>query len=162
MEELTLEIKYHSFNSLDELSMEDCSLAEEAMEAQRNSYAPYSGYNVGAAVRLASGRVVSGANQENNASPAGLCAERTAMFYAHAHWPDDPMEAIAIAGGPSQTIDEAPATPCGSCRQVMAEFQRTGGRPLAVILIGRGRILKFDKVDDLLPFIFTGYKPKGE
>ncbi len=155
-----LEIDYQVFSSIDELEPLDRELALEAIKAQTGSYAPYSGYNVGSAIRLTSGRIITGSNQENNASPAGLCAERTAMFYAHAHWPDEPMEEIAIAGGPGFTLDDEPATPCGQCRQVMAEFQTAGKHPLAILMVGKKEIWKFGKVDDILPFIFDGYKPK--
>ncbi len=151
----TLEIKYTEFSSLDEMNEEDRTLCEAAAEALRGSYAPYSHFNVGAAVRLADGTVVTGANQENSAYPSGLCAERTAMFSAHAHYPEIPMRCIAIAGAQDGKINEDITAPCGACRQVMAEYQKVGGGDMAVILYGTGRILKFERVDDVLPFIFT-------
>lgn len=154
MNALKLEINYEEYSSLEELQPQDAELVREAIEAQKSSYAPYSKFNVGAALRLEDGTIVRGSNQENAASPSGLCAERTAMFAAHANYPDKAMDCLAITGGYNFTPDECPCTPCGSCRQVMAEYQTLGKRPMSVILYGRKKIWKFSKVDDLLPFIF--------
>ena len=98
--------------------------------------------------------MVKGSNQENAASPAGLCAERTAMFAASAQHPGLAMESIAIAGGHRYTITEQPVSPCGSCRQVMSEYQRKSGVPMSIILYGKDKIKVFDRVEDILPFIF--------
>ena len=76
------------------------------------------------------------------------------MFAAGANYPGVPMVSIAIAGGPSLGLCANPATPCGACRQVMAEYQKIGGKPMSVILVGADKIWKFDRVDDVLPFIF--------
>lgn len=100
------------------------------------------------------GEIVKGANQENAAYPSGLCAERTALFYASASRPDKAMKILAIAAGQEGKLCDSPATPCGACRQVMAQYQTKSGRPMSVILVGARKILKFEKVDDLLPLIF--------
>ena len=142
------------FCQLDELSPTEQMLIEKAIKATENSYAPYSNFNVGAAVLLGDGTVIMGANQENAAFPSGLCAERTAMFHAGATYPDKAMVSLAIAGGVMGRLAKAPATPCGACRQVMAQYQLKGGRPMSVIMIGDGQIWKFDRVDDILPLIF--------
>ena len=141
-----------------EMTPEDQALVAAALDAQKGSYSPYSNFQVGAALRLADGTVVQGANQENAAYPSGLCAERTAMFYAHAHYKDVPFESLAIAGSDHGVLCESPASPCGACRQVMAEYQRKSGKPMSVILVGSKRIRKFWKVDDILPFIFDSLK----
>lgn len=150
----SLNIEYSEYDSLDDLSPEDKVLAEKAIEATSSSYSPYSKFKVGAAVRLADGTIVKGSNQENMAYPSGLCAERTAMFYASATYPDLAMKAIAIAAVQNGELCPTPATPCGSCRQVMAEYQKKGGEPMEVLLVGSRKIWKFDKIDDILPFIF--------
>ena len=111
------------YASIDEMIPEDRELAAEAMDAMKGSYAPYSHFNVGAAVRMSNGQIVKGANQENAAFPSGLCAERTAMFAAGAKYPDKDMKSIALVGGVYGRITDAPATPCGACRQVMAQYQ---------------------------------------
>jgi cytidine deaminase len=133
---------------------EDQQLVKAALEAQKGSYSPYSDFQVGAALRLTNGVIVKGANQENIAYPSGLCAERTAMFWAGANYPDVPFDTLAIAGSDHGVLCESPASPCGACRQVMAEYQKKHNRPLKIILIGSQRIRKFHCVDDLLPFIF--------
>lgn len=149
-------IKYQSFDSIDQLDSMDKELSLAAIDALKGSYAPHSQFHVGAAVRLKNGQIVKGANQENVAYPSGLCAERTAMFAANANNPGEPQVSIAITATYSDgTAPSYPATPCGACRQVMAEYQKLGKEPMSVILIGGKQVLKFDKVDDILPFIFT-------
>ena len=149
-----IKIAYLEYESVDQLDAEDRRLAQEAIEATRLSYAPYSNFNVGAAVLFTDGVIVKGANQENAAYPSGLCAERTALFYASASRPDKAMSAIAIAAGQDGKLCSSPATPCGACRQVMAQYQEKSGIPMKVILVGADKVWKFDKVDDLLPLIF--------
>ena len=149
-----MEIAYREYCSLDELQAEDRELALAAIDAMKGAYAPYSNFCVGAAVRLEDGTVVTGANQENAAFPSGLCAERTAMFSAGAAYPDKAMVSIAIAGGAAGVLDSNPASPCGACRQVMAQYQTKGGKDMSIVLVGEGKILKFNRVDDLLPLIF--------
>ena len=154
MIEQEIKVKYQEFASIDELNAEDRELAHAAIEGMQGSYAPYSHFNVGAAVRMTNGQIVRGANQENAAFPSGLCAERTAMFSAGAAYPDKAMVSIALAGGVMGRLAKAPATPCGACRQVMAQYQLKGGKPMSVIMVGDGKIWKFDRVDDILPLIF--------
>ena len=149
-----IKIAYIEYESLDQLDPQDRELAEAAIEATKGSYAPYSGFNVGAAVRLDTGEIVKGANQENAAYPSGLCAERTALFYASASRPDKAMTALAIAASQNGKLCSTPATPCGACRQVMAQYQTKSGKPMSILLVGAEKIWKFSKVDDLLPLIF--------
>ena len=153
-----INITYTEYDSLDQMKDADKDLALAAVKASENAYSPYSHFNVGAAVRLSNGEIVCGSNQENIAYPSGLCAERTAMFYASAKYPEESMKAIAIAGMQNGIICESPATPCGACRQVMAEYQTRGKHPMCVILVGAKKIWKFQKVDDILPLIFDSLK----
>ena len=150
-----IRIVYQEFKSVDEMLPEDRELAAEAVKAMEGAYAPYSHFHVGAAVRMSNGQIVRGANQENAAFPSGLCAERTAMFSAGARYPDKDMLAIAIAGGVMGRLAKEPVTPCGACRQVMAQYQAKSGKPMSVIMMSADRILKFEKVDDILPLIFN-------
>ncbi|MBQ7811622.1 MAG: cytidine deaminase [Bacteroidales bacterium] len=154
MTDKEIRIAFREYDSIEQLEAGDIILAKAAIEAMELSYAPYSKFNVGAAVRLDDGEIVKGANQENAAYPSGLCAERTAMFYAGASRPDKAMTGIAIAAGQDGKLTESPATPCGACRQVMAQYQLKGGQPMTVILVGASKVWKFNKVDDLLPLIF--------
>lgn len=155
MVEKQLMVSFLEFGSIDELDELDKELALACIDAQKGSYAPYSHFNVGAAVRLDNGTVVRGANQENAAYPSGLCAERTALFAAGAQYPDNAVISLAVMGGFDGGMCDEPATPCGACRQVMAESQKRAGRAMSVILVGKNHIWKFAKVDDILPFIFT-------
>ena len=149
-----IRIVYNEYESIDQLSPGDRELAQAAIEATKSSYAPYSHFNVGAAVRLDNGKIIKGSNQENAAYPSGLCAERTAMFYASSNYPENAMTGIAIAASQNGILCDNPATPCGSCRQVMAQYQTKGGQPMEILLIGGKKIWKFGRVDDLLPLIF--------
>ena len=154
MENKELVITYTEYDSLQEMPQADRQLMEAAMEATKTAYAPYSHFHVGAAVRLSDGTLVKGANQENAAYPSGLCAERTAMFAAGAAHPDQDMVSIAVAARQDGRLCSEPAAPCGACRQVMAQYQTKSGKPMSVILVGANRILKFARVDDILPLIF--------
>ena len=149
-----IRIDYEEYASVEEMSAQDRELCRAAVEALDGSYAPYSHFHVGAAVRLSDGTIVKGANQENAAYPSGLCAERTAMFAAGATFPDLDMESIAVAARQDGRLCSDPAAPCGACRQVMAEYQSKCGKPMSVILVGANRIMKFSRVDDILPLIF--------
>ena len=160
MKTVKLHIDYTEYSSLEEMEPLDQELVKEAIEAQKGSYAPYSKFNVGAAVRLDDGTIVRGATQENAAYPSGLCAERTAMFAANSNYPGKAMVSLAIVGGFDYTLASTPCTPCGACRQVMAEYQTLSGKPMNVILFGTGKTLKFERVDDILPFIFDSFNEK--
>ena len=155
MEKKTLTISYEEYASINELNAEDRTLLEAAIDATKGSYAPYSHFNVGAAVRLEDGTIVKGANQENAAYPSGLCAERTAMFAASAQHPGVPFDAIAVVCARDGSMMLNPGSPCGACRQVMAQYERLALKPLRIILGSGGPILAFTGVDSLMPFIFN-------
>ena len=158
MTEKKLVIDYLEYDSLEEMTPQDQELVKAADEARKGSYSPYSNFQVGAALRLENGMIIKGANQENAAYPSGLCAERTAMFAASANYPDVAFDTLAVSAADHGVQCELPASPCGNCRQVMAEYQKKYGKPLKVILAGQKRIRKFWKVDDVLPFIFDSLK----
>ncbi len=146
---------YTLYENLDELESRDAELMRRAHEATKNSYAPYSDFHVGAAVRLANGAIVTGNNVENAAYPSGLCAERVAMFSAMAQYPGVAFEALAVtAQSATKTIDE-PVAPCGACRQVMVEVEQQSKQALRVMCQGEtGPIMVFDGIESLMPFIF--------
>ena len=144
-----------SILSDDELSGSDLKLVETAKEATSGSWSPYSGFKVGAALLLEDGTVVTGSNQENAAYPSGLCAERTALFAAgHAH-PGKAVTALAIAARNDKGFTAQPITPCGACRQVLAETEQRGGKPIRYILYGtQGTMVVEGGTDAILPFCF--------
>lgn len=155
MKTRNLTIAYEEYDAMDELPEADHALLLAAIDALKGSYAPYSKFNVGAAVRLADGTVVQGANQENAAYPSGLCAERTAMFAASAQHPGVPLEAIALICARDGRLMPDAASPCGACRQVMAQYEREAGKPLRIVLGGSRKTLAFDGVASIMPFIFN-------
>ena len=143
---------YTVYDHLEELDPSDAELLRLAHDAARNAYAPYSKFNVGAAVRLANGAVVLGNNIENAAYPSGLCAERVAMFAAMAQYPGVPFEALAVtAYSASKTIDE-PVAPCGACRQVMVEFKI----PRIIMANMKGDV-KVVTLEEIMPYAFTEF-----
>ena len=125
-----------------------------ARESSKNAYAPYSKFSVGAAVLLANGEIIKGNNQENADFTDGLCAERVALFYAHAIYPDVAVEAIAVTAKNQDVLIPGPAQPCGSCRQVMVETESRYNRQLMIILDGAEKIVVLKGADNLLPFAF--------
>ena len=155
MENRNVTINYEDYGSREELDAADRALLDAAIDAVAGSYAPYSHFNVGAAVRLADGTVVKGANQENAAYPSGLCAERTAMFSAGALHPGVAMEALAVVCSREGALTPNPGSPCGACRQVMAQYEREAGKPMRIILGSGGHVLAFNGVESLMPFIFN-------
>jgi len=141
---------YEHYASLDELSEADRQLVEAAQEATTRAHAPYSHFRVGAAARLRSGRILHGSNFESEVYPAGLCAERSLLFYAQANFADDPIETLAIASDPS----ERECYPCGQCRQVMVDVERRQDAPMRVIMSGNGTASAVATATMLLPFTF--------
>lgn len=143
---------------MDELSAEDRQLVEQAIEATRRSYAPYSHFHVGAAVRLENGEIVIGCNQENAAYPSGLCAERTALFAAGALYPDVPVKVLAVAArGTDGEMTEEPTGPCGSCRQVIIESETRAKHPIRILLYGRRCVYIIDGIRQLMPLTFSEF-----
>ena len=141
---------YRHYDSLDDLSAPDLALVEQAKEACRRAYAPYSHFQVGAAARLASGKIITGSNQESEVFPAGVCAERSLLYYHQAHYAKDPIEVLAIASIPN----ERECYPCGICRQVINDTQSRQGSPIRVIMSGANSATVIDTATHLLPFLF--------
>ena len=157
MEHKSLTISYTE-RSETELEPQWQQLVALAKEATLGAYAPYSQFYVGAAVLLEGGEVVCGSNQENAAFGAGTCAERTALFYAHAHYPDRAVRAIAIAARKGEEgFTEAPVSPCGICRQVLLETQQRSTGPIHVLLYGRRCVQEIEGVEALLPLGFENF-----
>lgn len=140
---------------LDELTDADLELIDHAMKATDNAYAEYSHFYVGAALRLANGRIVIGANQENAAFPSGLCAERTAVFSAQANFPDQSIESLALVARNDNGLVDSPVTPCGACRQVLLGVEERYGRSMRVLMYGKSGVYIVGSVKDLLPLSFV-------
>ena len=141
--------------SYDEFSAEDREVVDAARAATANSYAVYSKFNVGAAVRLANGTIVQGSNQENAAYPSGICAERTTLFWANSQNPDSPVLTLAIAARTDAGELPVPIPPCGACRQVILETEKRFGQVIKIILYGaKESYIIEDGIKALLPLSF--------
>lgn len=133
------------------------ALMDGAIASRKKAYAPYSKFRVGAAVLLENGEVVYGNNQENAAFPSGLCAERVAVTQAGAVYPDVQITAIAITAATDLRKVTEPVPPCGSCRQVLAEYEFRQRDPIAIYFMGdESEVYKVSSIAQLLPLIFTG------
>ena len=150
MKKLTIESHLEVFDTISELPDNIQKIMNKAQEARENAYAPYSQFKVGAALELASGD-----NQENAAFPSGLCAERDAVFYAGATYPNATITSIAITVRSLKHIITTPIAPCGACRQSLAEYEVNQKSPMAVYFMGEtGKVIRANSVKDLLPLIF--------
>ncbi len=142
----------------EELTKEEQHLVELAIEATDCSYAPYSHFNVGAAVLLNNGAEIIGCNQENASYPAGICAERTALFTAGVQYPDVPVRMLAIAARNTKgVLQQEPVSPCGICRQVIIETETRFQQPVRILLYGSKRIYAIDGIGNLMPLSFTEF-----
>ena len=151
----TITFSYTEYISTDELDIADKVLIENAMEAARNAYAPYSRFRVGAAIRLVSGIIIKGTNVENAAFPSGICAERSAISTLVSGYPDEKPVAMAIAALTEDGLTDEPVTPCGNCRQVIAEEETRSGRLIKIILAGKNKTIIIESIKNLLPLQFS-------
>lgn len=150
---LETEVKAYAY---DELSDDDRRLVDEAKRMTATSYAPYSRFHVGAAILMADGSVATGSNQENAAYPSGTCAERTAAYHASAVKPGVAMKKIAVAAWTGGRFQDRPISPCGACRQALAEYEKLYG-PIEVLLYGEECVYVLPSVASLLPLTFTEF-----
>ena len=153
MEKKTIKtnIEIYSFEELDKSKQE---LIIKAKEQVFKAYAPYSEFQVGAAIELENGEIFAGSNQENSAYPSGLCAERVTMFFANAQFPEVAVKTLAIAAYTNGSFLDEPVTPCGSCRQVLLETEIRFGKDITILLYGTKHVFKIDNVKQLLPICF--------
>jgi cytidine deaminase len=139
-----------------DLAKKDAELLVEAQKMVKGAYAPYSEFHVGAALLLDNGKIVTGNNQENAAYPSGLCAERVAIFYAGAQYPNNAVKAIAISVKSKSQVIKEPLSPCGGCRQVISEYENKFGKPIRIIMMGeKGQIYIAKSIESLLPLMFS-------
>lgn len=151
-----LQLTFDKYASADELSKEDADLLKAAQKATANAHAPYSAFQVGAAVKLVNGEIVLGANQENASFPLGLCAERVALATIASLYPDVKIEAIAVSYDNKKGESKQPISPCGICRQVISEYEQKLQHPIRIIMGGlSGEVYIIPRADLLLPLSFT-------
>lgn len=145
-----LNIPFEHYASLSEMSESDHELIVAARLATKKSYAPFSKFKVGAAARLKSGRIITGANRESEVYPSGLCAERSLLFMHQSNYVDDAIEAIAICSTPSPRE----CYPCGACRQTLLDVEQRQKSPIRVIMTGKQSATVVESAKLLLPFSF--------
>lgn len=156
MNEIKKSNRFFEAANVQELDSVEQNLVQQARSCVEDAYAPYSRFQVGAAVLLEDGTVVTGNNQENASYPIGMCAERVALFAASAHYPRIRVKAIAITARSASFIIDKPVTPCGACRQAIAEYEHRHGSPIRIIMTGEsGPLLIAESISPLLPFQFT-------
>jgi cytidine deaminase len=155
MNEITITTTLQVYDDLSELSREIQNLMKAAVEVRNKAYAPYSKFNVGAALLLDNGEVVVGSNQENASYPSGLCAERTAIYYAGAKYPNVKMLKMAITASSQNQLTDKPIPPCGACRQAIAEYEIKQEQPIEIYFMGaEGKVIKSKSLVNLLPLLF--------
>ena len=155
MKEIKIESILYAYDSLSELPESIQSLMHKAVEARDKAYAPYSKFNVGAALLLDNGEVITGSNQENASYPSGLCAERTAIYYAGAKFPEAEIMQMAITAASQNQKTSEPIPPCGACRQAIAEYEVKQKTPIKIYFMGEiGKVVKSNSLANLLPFVF--------
>ena len=130
-------------------------LYDKAINAAKDAYAPYSQFRVGAALLLDNGEIVIGSNQENAAYPSGICAERTAIFYAGSRYPDAIINTLLIVALTKDGEIVEHISPCGACRQVMLEAEQRGQSPMRIMLASNNDLWVIEKAADLLPLSFS-------
>jgi cytidine deaminase len=159
MKQTSLQIPFQIFKDIHSLDPADAQLLESAKSATRDAYAPYSKFKVGAAIRLLNGHILSGSNQENASFPAGLCAERVALSAASAAFPGIAVTDLALTYVNESGDGNRPISPCGICRQTLAEYEQRFGMPIRLILGAiRGEVFVFNRATDLLPFAFSSWE----
>lgn len=153
---LTITTEIEVYASVKDLAKKDAELMSEAQKMVKMAYAPYSKFNVGAAVLLDNGKIITGNNQENAAYPSGLCAERVAIYSAGAHYPDSVVKTIAITVKSKNVVIKEPLSPCGACRQAIAEYENKSGKPIRIIMTGeKGSVYIAKSIESLLPLMFS-------
>jgi cytidine deaminase len=155
MKKITITTDFDVFDTVQELPKDIQNLMQEAVIIRKKAYAPYSKFNVGAALLLDNGKIILGSNQENAAFPSGLCAERVAIFQAGAIYPEAKILKMAISAASENSTTSAPIPPCGSCRQSIAEYEIKQNTPIEIYFMGEiGSIYKSDSLKNLLPLLF--------
>jgi cytidine deaminase len=155
MKEVKIESTLYIYNTLDEIPKEEQLLMHKAFEARDKAYAPYSKFNVGAALLLDNGEIITGNNQENASYPSGLCAERTAIYYSGSQYPDAKILKMAISATSKNNPTLSPIPPCGACRQAIAEYEIKQEYPIEIYFMGEaGKVAKSASLANLLPLMF--------
>lgn len=157
MQAQTHQFTYNVYPSATQLQTADASLLQQAIAVCKTAYAPYSNFYVGAAALLNNGAIVTGTNQENSSFPAGLCAERVLLAAVAALHPNAAIHTLAISYSSHLIQNNHPISPCGVCRQSLAEYEDRWQHPIRILLAGAsGEVWEIPAAKLLLPFAFNG------
>lgn len=155
MKEIKVTSTFFVYNDIKDIPSDVQQLMKKASTARKNAYAPYSKFHVGAAILLDNNEVITGNNQENASYPSGLCAERTAIYYAGAKYPEAKILKMAIIAGSTKNVTSKPIPPCGACRQAIAEYEIKQESPIEIYFMGEtGKVIKSNSLANLLPLLF--------
>lgn len=144
------------YASAAELIDSDAGLLARAKEITTQAYAPYSNFKVGAAAILADGTIVTGTNQENASYPVGICAERVLLSAVASQFTNADIITMAISYDNLNGESNRPISPCGICRQSLAEYEDRTHQPIRIILSGlNGEVYIIEKASQLLPLTFS-------
>jgi len=155
MKKISINSNFLVYDSIDDLPSQAVKLFESAKKIRKTAYSKYSNFSVGVSVLMDNGEVISGTNQENAAYPSGMCAERTALFYANSKYPNSNIICLAIVAGSNSKINKTPIAPCGGCRQVISELETKQKSPIGMYFMGEeGKVVFTESIENLLPFQF--------
>lgn len=155
MKEIIITTSFLEYENLNELDVSSQKMMQLAIESRKKAYAPYSNFTVGCSILLDNGQIIQGSNQENAAYPSGLCAERVAIFYAGANYPEAKILKLYITASPVDRDLDQPIPPCGSCRQSIAEYEIRQEHDIEIYFMGSvGKIYKSNSLKNILPFMF--------
>ena len=152
-----LSTEFEIFASLDDCSSNVKALMNHAKNNLGHSFSPYSKFKVSCSLLLANGKIINGTNQESSSIPVGICAEANALYYSGNTFPKESVKMMAITAFSSAKEINFPIPPCGSCRQVICDFENRQKKPIKIYLQGKeGEVWAFDSIESLLPFSFDG------
>jgi cytidine deaminase len=155
MKKISINSNFTIFEDIDDLPAKIQELVLSAKNIRKNAYSKYSNFSVGVSILLEDDTVVDGSNQENAAYPSGLCAERTAIFYANSNYPHLKIKCLVIVAGSNLKSNSTPIAPCGACRQVIAEYENKQNSEIELYFMGEtGKIIHSKSIENLLPFKF--------
>lgn len=151
----SIHINYDFFMSRETMPAAYLDLMKKAEKATYTAYSPYSNFCVGAAIWLENDTIITGSNQENAAYPSTLCAERTAIYFKGANYANVPIRMMAIAARKAENDIFLPVTPCGSCRQVMLEYEQIQQKNIPLLMPYDNGFVLMHAISDLLPLCFN-------
>lgn len=156
MKKKTIGLPVQVYTDAKKLPEADFRLLEKAREVTKQAYAPYSQFHVAAVAELENGEIMVGTNQENASYPVGICAERVLLSAISSLFPEQPVKTMAISYDNRVGESKHPISPCGVCRQTLAEYEQRTNQPIRLILGGmQGEVWVIEKAGQLLPLSFT-------